>query len=81
MDKPKILNADDELGARALFKVIVGHIVTSDINLAESGGDALRILETLLPDLILLGDDMPNMSGYELIQEVRTILRLVNTTP
>jgi len=68
---------DDEKGARVIFKIILERMMSSaEISLAESGEDALHQLETLVPDLIMVDEDMPTMSGYELIQQVRKMPRV-----
>ena len=37
------------------------------------GTQALRFLETTEPDLIILDIDMPEMNGYEMLQEIRKL--------
>lgn len=42
-----------------------------DISIADNGKSALKILENLTPDLILLDIIMPEMDGYELCQIIK----------
>lgn len=42
-----------------------------DVLTANSGKDALRLLETAEPDMILLDIMMPDMNGFALCREIR----------
>lgn len=65
-----ILVVDDEPGNLELIATILQH--DSYIVLpASSALEALKLLETHKPDLIISDIMMPHMSGYELYQEVR----------
>ncbi|MGJ8692391.1 MAG: two-component system response regulator [Thalassotalea sp.] len=48
----------------------LGHIYFS-----ESAEDALTLLTKVLPDIILLDIEMPNMTGWELSQQLKTVTR------
>ncbi len=66
----KILIVDDTLSSRILLGDVLelnGYSVLS----AASGQEALKILESEEPDLILLDVLMPEMNGYELCRKVR----------
>lgn len=60
-DEPNIVVALDYLLQRNGFEVHV----------ARDGEEALRQVETLLPDLILLDVMMPQKSGYEVCKAIR----------
>jgi DNA-binding response OmpR family regulator len=60
-DEASILDLEREILKGANFEVIG----------AKSGNDALRILETLKPDLILVDIMMPEMSGADLTERIR----------
>lgn len=67
-----ILIVDDDALLRETLKVVlesVGH----DIRLATNGAEALRIVESYKPDLVLTDIIMPEMEGIELIRAVRKI--------
>jgi CheY-like chemotaxis protein len=70
LDRPTILIVDDDL----LQRQMAGRILESagySPRYAESGQDALNILRTMLPDLILMDVLMPGMSGLEVVQRLK----------
>ncbi len=74
----KILVADDESSIRE----IAGELLTSagyDVLEAEDGKQALALARKEQPVLILLDLVMPEMSGYDVLQEIRKDPRLRNT--
>ncbi|WP_339273045.1 response regulator transcription factor [Paenibacillus sp. FSL W8-0187] len=66
-----VLIADDHLVVREGLKFI---IETNDnfhvLGEAENGEEALRLLESLTPDVILMDLNMPKMSGLETMEEL-----------
>ncbi len=65
-----ILVADDDVGTRLAigdYLEASGYSVIS----AENGKDALRMVETYQPHLIVTDITMPQMDGYELVRQVR----------
>ncbi len=69
MDKPVILIVDDEESNLQL----IGNILRPldiDIALASSGPEAIKLMETLIPNLIILDILMPVMSGFEVCSEI-----------
>lgn len=71
MDKPVILIVDDEESNLQLIGNILQHL-NIDITLASSGPEALKLMETLIPDLIILDIIMPSMSGFDVCREIST---------
>ncbi len=71
MNQPaKFLIVDDTPSSRILLGDLLelkGHIVLT----AASGPEALKILETEEPDLILLDVLMPDMNGYQVCRKIR----------
>src|ERR671918_2143153 len=68
-----ILVVDDELGMRQFLTHLLqreGHVV----RLAENGREALAQLSEQAPDLIISDIRMPDMSGVELLRQVRELL-------
>uniref|UniRef100_UPI00405680CE HD-GYP domain-containing protein n=1 Tax=Agathobacter sp. TaxID=2021311 RepID=UPI00405680CE len=61
----RVLIVDDIETNRFVLKKIIEDMGYQPV-LAESGSQALRIMERILPDLILLDVSMPEMDGYEL---------------
>lgn len=67
--KPVILCVDDEpTNLRFLMEILKGDYT---VYLSPSGERALRFLQSRTPDLILLDVEMPGMSGYEVIKEIK----------
>jgi CheY-like chemotaxis protein len=70
----KILVADDEEGIRILYKEELeedGY----EVAVAANGKEALALLTTFLPDLVILDIKMPEINGLDILQQIRTILR------
>lgn len=65
----KILIVDDEDNIRALMKGILSDL--GEIYEAENGKKGLAIFNQNNPDLILLDIMLPDISGVELLQEIR----------
>jgi DNA-binding response OmpR family regulator/DNA-binding CsgD family transcriptional regulator len=71
MDKPIILIVDDEEANLQLIGKILQNLDV-DITLASSGKEALKLLESLVPDLIILDIIMPSMSGFDVCRKIRS---------
>jgi len=72
MEKIRILIADDERPAREYLKRLLAEF--DDVDLfgeAESGTEALEAIKSLKPDLALLDLQMPEMSGIEVVRQLR----------
>tara|TARA_B100000676_G_C18081205_1_gene851364 strand:+ start:1441 stop:4152 length:2712 start_codon:yes stop_codon:yes gene_type:complete len=70
--RPVILVVDDD--------IVVLHLVTdllvgigADVEIAESGPDALSVLDRTSIDLVIMDVRMPFMDGFETAQEIRAI--------
>lgn len=73
MPKPTVLVVDDE----PLNVAVLSELLCPDYRVlgARSGPIALDLLETELPDLILLDVMMPDMDGYSVLQALRSGVR------
>lgn len=72
--KKKILVVDD---SGAMLKNVKGWLGdTYDVILANSGEFALKYLSSNYPDLVLLDYEMPNMNGREVLQIIRSDVRM-----
>lgn len=66
----KILIADDEPNIVVSLEFLMkreGH----DVSIARDGRQALELIRSLQPDLVLLDVMMPFMSGFDVLQAVR----------
>lgn len=73
MKNRSILIVDDEIEILHMISTIfesAGYINTMT---AKSGKEALRIMEQKLPDMVITDVMMPEMDGFELLQEIRAI--------
>ena len=70
LDK-SILIVDDEKDLLIMTRSIFERAGYTNIVTAASAKDALKILSTKMPDMIILDVMMPEMDGFELLQEIR----------
>jgi signal transduction histidine kinase/CheY-like chemotaxis protein len=68
--RPTLLYVDDEKFARALYRLVLKNL---DVNIieAENGVQALEEMERMKPDLVITDINMPEMDGFELIENIR----------
>lgn len=67
----KILLVDDSRTIRNIQKNVLGQLGHTDILEAGDGVEALQVLKTTRPDLMLVDWNMPNMDGLTLVKTVR----------
>ncbi|MDO8659602.1 MAG: response regulator [Candidatus Parcubacteria bacterium] len=53
-------------------------VETSDVSLFKNGEDALKALETSIPDIIVLDIFLPGIDGFEVLQKVRDNEKIKN---
>ncbi|RMH65708.1 MAG: type II/IV secretion system protein [Calditrichaeota bacterium] len=70
--KIKILITDDAPQTRMLVSKIIEKTTPWEVMEAEDGEKALEVIAVNKPDLIVLDIMMPNMDGYELLQELKS---------
>ncbi len=61
-----ILLVDDDPGTIQLLASIIGDL--GKLRFATAGTDALRLARELVPDLLVLDAEMPDMSGFQVLQ-------------
>ena len=67
----KVLLVDDSRTIRNIQKNVLAQMGHTDILEAGDGIEALRILESEAPDLVLVDWNMPNMDGLTLVARIR----------
>jgi len=68
---PVVLIVDDEAGVRDVYRKYLEHdrqMIALDADCAE---DAVRRLERVLPDVVLLDVALPDRSGLKLLEQMR----------
>ncbi|HEX4980739.1 MAG TPA: response regulator, partial [Ilumatobacteraceae bacterium] len=74
--KIQILVVDDSAVVRRLLTTIIAEDPELEVmGVAHNGKIALRMLETMEPDLITLDIEMPEMDGLEALLEIRKRFR------
>jgi C4-dicarboxylate-specific signal transduction histidine kinase len=77
MTKQKVLIVDDEPRNQRIIVEVLEEVV--DLQVASSGEEALTILDSYQPDLVLLDIMMPGIDGYEVCKRIRANSKLVFT--
>lgn len=67
----RVLIVDDEKWVRDVFRDFCGTTKAFDVELAESGPDAIQMVETNQYDLVTVDLIMPEMSGLEVLSEIK----------
>jgi len=67
MEKVMVVDDDPDI----IYSIKEGLYTDFEILSAESGMQCLQILQTVIPDIILLDIMMPNMSGWETFDRIR----------
>jgi DNA-binding NarL/FixJ family response regulator len=86
--KIRVLLADDHTLVRAGFRTLLEKLGFLVVGEAENGTQAIRLVETLKPDIVLMDIAMPDLNGLEatsqIIQNypgVRVIILSMHATP
>jgi DNA-binding response OmpR family regulator len=67
--RPRVLSVDNNLANQRLVSQVLE--ADADVHTASNGSQALRMLESLLPDAILLDIDMPGIDGFQTCRSIR----------
>jgi two-component system phosphate regulon response regulator PhoB len=70
MRRVKILAVDDNFTIRKLLESALKN--DYEIKLAKDGAEALEIIVSFLPDLVILDIMLPDMSGYEICSQLKS---------
>lgn len=76
MQKGKILVIDDDPGCRESLRLILEALYA--VTMAKSGGEALSCLRGKEFDLIILDLNMPGLSGFDVLREIRKMEKKVD---
>src|SRR5258707_1178595 len=72
MDKLRVVIADDERPAREFLKsALRGFEFVEVVGEADNGSDAVEMIRSEKPDLVLLDLQMPEMSGIDVVKTLR----------
>ncbi len=77
--KPKIMIVDDNVTNLNVARMALSDIY--DVALISSGEKALSIVSKIMPDLIILDIEMPNMSGFETAKRLKAMTAPINSIP
>ena len=76
-EKKMILSIDDD---QLMLKNLTAILSPAyDLRIAKCAADALNLLDTLKPDLILLDIEMPDISGFEFFRGIRKNPKFMKT--
>jgi PleD family two-component response regulator len=76
-DKKIVLAVDDSATELKIYKYILG--ADYDLRICKSATDAFKILDTCKVDIILLDIEMPDVSGFEFLHQIKKIPALIRT--
>ena len=68
----KVVAVDDNADTRALLKVIL-KLSSAEAAVVGSGQEALRAIKQVHPDVLICDLAMPEMDGYQLLENVRRL--------
>lgn len=69
-DKPKVCLVDDDANLREIYSIALNR-EGYDVLLAENGDEGLELIKREKPAVILLDLQMPIMTGFDVLKELR----------
>jgi DNA-binding NarL/FixJ family response regulator len=73
--KKKIFLVEDhQLFREGLKAMLAGNPAFEVIGESADGGEALKLIQKLLPDLVLLDLSMPKLSGYSVLHDIKRVI-------
>ena len=80
LDKVRVLAVDDDADARDLLRIVLER-AGADATILGSGKKALETIQELRPDVLICDLGMPQMNGYELLENVRRLKGEIGSLP
>ncbi len=77
--KKQLLIVDDEEDFLILLKKVISPKCACDVALATSGSQALEMVESLQPDVVLTDIKMPDIDGLELLKKITAFDSTITT--
>lgn len=79
MNPTRVVLVDDHALVRAGIRALVGMIEGVEVvGEAGDGNEALRLIEELLPDVVLLDVTMPGINGFTALQEITSLFPAIH---
>ncbi|MGO4910073.1 response regulator [Pseudorhodobacter sp. W20_MBD10_FR17] len=72
----RLLHVEDDQDIREIAEMALDLFAKFELTQCVDGFDALKTLETFVPDIILLDMMMPNMTGVQLLEKLRLMPHL-----
>ncbi len=79
MEKKKVMVIDDNVTNLNIARKVLEE--QYEVLLMPSGQKALDVMNKIIPDLILLDIEMPEMTGFEIIEKIKTLGSPFNRIP
>jgi DNA-binding response OmpR family regulator len=71
----RVLAVEDDLDAMKLLRMVLQHMPL-EIDHVLTGGEAIAYLDRQLPDLLFLDISLPDMPGWEVLEQIKADDRL-----
>ncbi|MGH9159025.1 MAG: LytR/AlgR family response regulator transcription factor, partial [Vicinamibacteraceae bacterium] len=73
MSTIRVVIVDDEpIARRGIRQLLAAHDDVEIVGEARNGNEAVRLIETLTPDLVFLDVQMPELDGFEVLRRLQT---------
>jgi PAS domain S-box-containing protein len=69
----KLLYVEDNRVNALLFREAMRTLAHTEVRVAEDGVEAMELLEAWLPDVLVLDANLPGVSGYDLLAQLRRV--------
>jgi CheY-like chemotaxis protein len=75
----RVLYVEDNRVNAMLFEAVLGARPDIDLRIAETGWEALDVVDTWIPDVLVLDANLPDIHGVRLLRQMRELEALKNT--